>query len=541
MSKATNLTPEHTKIHFFRDEYMEGLYRRPEPLLTVDFNPRTNRLVTAGIQTDIKIWELSYSEEDCLFKLIATMNPIYDSAKVVNIARWSPCGNYIATGCGRGAVMIWKKKGLILSPTESLKNVASSGNNIKGENDDDTDLSFLESEVKPTEEWIIVRKFGSEEGEDVWDLSWSQPLIDHKTGKPTYLLATTSMDRRLRVYQPLESREMLFEHVSEIHSSFGGITWDPLGYYLAIQLSTAKKVLLFGLNQERFSILGPQKSTCGTNSNNNTIATAIANESEQAAMMTSPKKKKKNSTTSTLFEKVGTIKKSAKDNKELFQGDNYTMQYRSTVLNSVRRLSFSPDGSFLFTTAGLSNSLHMFYRNVWKKPAKCITGLTSTCPIVRFSPILYKSINEKSVLPYRMMACASSKDEIIIFDTESNNALFRAQRLFTQPITDCSWSSDGTVLFISSQEGLMAIMRFDKAELGEPYDLFVASTSNNETNSKEMTPLEQHIARIREVLSQSATTLQTMMQSGEEKSSKDDAEVNVLVPKKKTAIPATNN
>ncbi|KAG2387609.1 hypothetical protein C9374_001203 [Naegleria lovaniensis] len=522
MSKATSITAEKTKVHFFRDEYMEGLYRRPEPLLTVDFNPKTNRLVTAGIQTDIKIWELSYSEEDVFFKLIATMNPIYDSAKVVNIARWSPCGNYIATGCGRGAVIIWKKKGLLATTSSEMDSkksnlgttMAASGHPTSSmlmahnsSSSDDTDLSFLESEVKPTEEWIIARKFGSEEGEDVWDLNWSPPLIDHKTGKPTYLLATTSMDRRLRVYQPLESFEMLFEHISEIHSSFGGVTWDPLGYYLAIQLSTAKKVLLFGLNQERFSILGPQQQRSAAGN------LGVACTTNEQVMMSPKKKKKNHSTTAALFEKVGTIKKSAKDNKELFQGDNHTIQYRSTVLNSVRRLSFSPDGSFLFTTAGLSNTLHMFYRNVWKKPAKCITGLTSTCPVVRFSPILYKSTSEKSVLPYRMMACASSKDEIIIFDTEGNNVLFRAQRLFTQPITDCSWSSDGTVLFISSQEGLMAIMRFDKAELGEPY-LGLLGTTNLLSETKEstqpatdMTPLEQHIARIRE------RSLQKMMRS----------------------------
>ncbi|EFC45749.1 predicted protein [Naegleria gruberi] len=511
----TNITSDKTKVHFFRDEFMEGRFRRPEPFLTVDYNSQTNRLVTAGIQTDIKVWEISYSDDDVMFKLVAVMNPIYDSAKVVNIARWSPCGNYIATGCGRGAVIIWKKKGLIDQGSQQKKAAAL---NIQ---DDETDLSFLESEVKPTEEWIIVKRFGGEEGEDVWDLNWSPPLIDHKTGKTTYLLATTSMDRRLKVYQPLETYDILHEYISDVHSSIGGVAWDPLGYYLAIQLSAAKKSILFGLNQEKFSILGPR--------------------SQQSSNTAGESKKKKKG--APVFEKVGTIKKSAKDNKELFQGDNHTIQYRSTVLNSVRRLSFSPDGTFLFTTAGLSNSLHMFYRNIWKKPVKCIAGLTSTCPVVRFSPILYKSIAEKSMLPYRMMACASSKDEIIIFDTESNNVLYRAQKLFTQTITDVAWSNDGNVLFISSQEGLMGIIRFDSTELGEKYDLLSVitemqnnSSSTTETNSTTpLSPLQTHISKIGELISQSGKSLQKIIQSNSE-APKEVEQVNVLVPKRKNVV-----
>jgi len=490
----TTISQEKTKVVFFRDEFLQGIWKRPDPLLTVDYNSQTNRIVTAGIQTDIKVWEVSYTADDVLFRLVAKMNPIYDSAKVVNIARWSPCGNYIATGCGRGAVIVWKKKGMIEESNQPKKPLIQ---------DDETDLSFIESDIKPTEEWMIVRRFGGEEGEDIWDLSWSPPLIDHKTGRTTYLLATTSMDRRLKVYQPLESYEIIFEYFSDVSSSIGGVTWDPLGFYLAIQLSVAKKALLFGLNQDRFSIFGPRQE-----------------------VGEAPKKKKKGS--NSAFEKVGSIKKSSKDNKDLFQGDNHTIQYRSTVLNSVRRLSFSPDGSFLITTAGQSNTLHMFYRNMWKKPFKCIGGLSSTSPIVRFSPILYKSSNPNSKLPYRMMACASSKDEVIVFDTETDRLLFRSQRLFAQAITDVSWNSDGTVLLVSSQEGLVGIFRFDKDELGEKYDILASISSSIDSAS----PLEQHISRIGEINSKKSESLQKILSNLEEKPQKEE-QVNHLVPKKR--------
>jgi WD40 repeat protein len=117
------------KLMLFRDECIEKLKEESsklKPILTVDYHPRLNRIVTGGMDTNIKIWEIIplLSNKDQLtgeekenngdrfadLKLIAEMDPIYDQTKTVNIARWSPCGNYIATGCGRGATIIWKKK-----------------------------------------------------------------------------------------------------------------------------------------------------------------------------------------------------------------------------------------------------------------------------------------------------------------------------------------------------------------------------------------------------------------------------------------------
>ncbi|KAL9644074.1 hypothetical protein ABK040_005541 [Willaertia magna] len=503
----SEISEEKTKILFFHDEFMKGLWKRPDPLLTVDYHPYINRVVTAGIQTDIKIWEINSDDE---FQLIAKMDPIYDTAKIVNVARWSPCGNYIATGCGRGAILIWKKKCNLDNVNNNNSISLSSSNQPSGNDKDKMDIETSlkdQSEMKPTEEWMIFRKFGGEEGEDVWDLNWSPPLIDQKTGKTCFLLAVTTMDRKLKVYQPLDNVEILFEYTSDNFSSIGGCSWDPNGCLLAVQLSVAKKVILFSLNNERYTLMTPSSTTDEN--------------------VTLQKKKKRNSP---LLEKISTIKKNGKDNKDLFQGDNYTIQYRSTVLNSIRRLNFSPDGMFLIATAGQGNSAFMFSRKNWKIPVKCINGFTSTSPITKFSSVLYKSTVDNPLLPYKMVACASSKDEIIVFDTESETPLFRSQRLFAQSISDISWSNDGNSLFVTSQEGYMAIIKFEEGTFGERYDL----SQNVKPLSPTLSPTEIHLALLNECKTQTKRLLQNLTnQNSDKNATTTQEEVNILIPKKK--------
>lgn len=79
-----------------------------KPVLTLDFHPLSGLLATGGADFDIKLWEISSGEEQnrgpgASYKISLSY---HDSA--VNVLRFSPSGEQLASGADGGAVVLWK-------------------------------------------------------------------------------------------------------------------------------------------------------------------------------------------------------------------------------------------------------------------------------------------------------------------------------------------------------------------------------------------------------------------------------------------------
>lgn len=73
------------------------------------------------------------------------------------------------------------------------------------------------------------------------------------------------------------------------------------------------------------------------------------------------------------------------------------------------------------------------------------------------------------MMPYRSIFAVLTVDSILIYDTYHSKPLCIAKGLHYAGLTDCSWSSDGHHLVVSSTDGYISIMSFDTGELGEVY------------------------------------------------------------------------
>ena len=94
---------------------------------------------------------------------------------------------------------------------------------------------------------------------------------------------------------------------------------------------------------------------------------------------------------------------------------------------------------------------------------------------MRPSPVLYKlpdsdsETNENATLPYRSIFAVLTQDSVLIYDTHHDRPLCIARGLHYAGLTDCTWSIDGRQLLVSSSDGYLSILSFDKDEFGQVY------------------------------------------------------------------------
>ena len=90
--------------------------------------------------------------------------------------------------------------------------------------------------------------------------------------------------------------------------------------------------------------------------------------------------------------------------------------------------------------------------------------------VVRCSPILYKHRNNNNVLtnlPYRMIFAVATFSNVLLYDTSQVAPIGMISEIHYAAITDMSWSSDGSILSISSNDGYCTFVHFEDGELGE--------------------------------------------------------------------------
>ncbi|XP_050668965.1 chromatin assembly factor 1 subunit B [Leptidea sinapis] len=170
-----------------------------DPVLSVDFQPRRDkkeplRLATGGTDTHVVIWYLSISGSGSVNLEVAS--DLTRHQKAVNVVRWSPNGQLLASGDDESIIFVWKQK------TEDQQ-------------------TPVEGEEQYKESWVIHKTLRGHM-EDVLDLSWSMDSLH---------LASGSVDNKLIIWDVGRGK---YTNINTDHKGFvQGVSWDPKGQFIA--------------------------------------------------------------------------------------------------------------------------------------------------------------------------------------------------------------------------------------------------------------------------------------------------------------------
>eukprot|EP01134_Creolimax_fragrantissima_P006160 CFRG6160T1 len=470
---------------------LEISWHGKEPVLSVD--QHNDRLATGGADNDVKIWRVTHDDEGNV--QVTFLANLCRHTKSVNAVRFSPSGEYLASAGDDGAVVLWKK-------------------------DDRPEKVPIGSLEKNSDEcvetWIVVHLMRSHV-EDVYDLAWS-PSSD--------FLASASVDNTVHIWDVGIGKSI--QHIKDHKHYVQGVAWSPNGDMLATQ-SSDRTCRVYTRKQKKggsswefrnhtvvshMSVNAPKTgdaaaltpSKCAdTTSSAPVVSTAGVSVccTEEADKYidkgvnetASVGKKPQNDTTT--MPKLATNDVPPRTVR-LYQDENGGQSF-------FRRLNFSPDGTLLATPCGVDNyslsitapgasasnnnntSFFFAAQKSFSSPVFHTPCAGAPSNEVKFCPLAFELRKTKSDekplldLPYRLVFAVMAVNSVVFYDTQSMTPFALISDLHYAPLTDIAWSSDGTVVAISSQDGYCSLVSFEEGELGTSVPFEQALETSTET------------------------------------------------------------
>uniref|UniRef100_A0A0N5BPQ1 WD_REPEATS_REGION domain-containing protein n=1 Tax=Strongyloides papillosus TaxID=174720 RepID=A0A0N5BPQ1_STREA len=395
------------------DYYMPEIYwHDKKPITSVDilranFDHSSDhpvyRLATASMEKQVRLWNFRFDDD----------SPVNDKASLfvefiadlsghnagVNIVRFSPNGEFIASGDTAGYLFLWK---LSTAPVQQ---------NPTGKNDDD---------LPPNKENWVLFKRPLCMNDDITYLAWS---------KCSRYLAISSKASEFAIYDVVNSQKVVM--LPNYRSFCNGISWDPRGNFIAT-LSTDRKLDIIQLKNGY----------------------------------------KVKSISTVQFPSLSS---------DLFSTESkwYKIFHDEQLMTFFRGLEYSPCGELLVTTSGvfesedkLVNGSFVFSRESLVK-GRPLIFIPNNRPTIRvsFSPHFYKLRSDCDInysgLPYRILFAILDKDSVKFYDSQSDLPFAYVDQIHYDFLYDLSWSPDGEVVVVSSNEGFNSFIKFKKGTLGE--------------------------------------------------------------------------
>ncbi|KAI9356688.1 WD40-repeat-containing domain protein [Pilaira anomala] len=413
-----------------------------QAIYSVDFSPDGSRYATAGADNSVRIWSIqkrpdnvststSSSEKkhqnkqlvDSLPVNIDFLSELKRHSSPVNVVRFSPRGDYIASAGDDACIILWKL---------SLLKEATFG----------SDYNEYEKET-----WSVVNMFYGH-NKEIYDLAWS-PCGNY--------FITASIDNTARVWS---LSEKICIHVFADHTHYvQGVTWDPLGQYVATQSSDRSMAiykyrknqqgkLVFGQCSRRFSRIDKGKIASTT-----TTTTTTLTKPEDPTI-------------------TGSFR--------LYHDENLVSFFRRLSFSPDGALLITPAGlnkpidELDENTDELSNCAYIYPRNtILKHPIAFIGNYPKPSIAIRWCPMFFQKRRNSSsafALPYRMLYATASQDSVYIYDTQQSRPICAISGMHFAPITDLAWSHDGSILMFSSADGYCSAVVFSDGELGVKYE-----------------------------------------------------------------------
>ncbi|RUS25980.1 WD40-repeat-containing domain protein [Jimgerdemannia flammicorona] len=528
----------------FRPEQPRQInWHEREAVYSVDFEPichdnkQKRRLATAGADNSVRIWNAIHrhnpTAKDTPLQ-VEFLAELTRHTAPVNIVRFSPKGNMLASAGDDMSIILWK-------PSEYKEHTFGESDAATGE----------------PESWRVFSVLLGHRNA-IYELAWS-PDGRH--------ILTGSIDNTARMWD-VTTKKCL--HVFTEHSHYvQGVAWDPLGQYLATQ-SSDRSVQIY-----QYKFHPTNGSVAITN-----LARHIKLDISRAAASIS--------TTSSIITTDAHAHASANPASTRFR-----IYHDENLVTFFRRLTFTTDGALLLTPAGLfksglpgmvdaeesgdvidaegmgekgrekereeiKNTVYVYARSTLNKygfsspflyPVSSHAQASCTCfidrhicsmqihyfsltlplhtnhanpraprsPIVhlpnhkkpsiavRCNPVLFQLRESSAVhdvpsevttatgkgrsngdskaakplfaLPYRMVYAVATQDAVFVYDTQQAKPIAILTGFHYATVTDLTWSPDGTALLFTSTDGYCSAATFDDGELGTPYHSHTLTTS----------------------------------------------------------------
>ncbi|KAI9575215.1 chromatin assembly factor 1 subunit B-like [Glossina fuscipes] len=188
-----------------------------DPVLSVDIQTKkersdVHRLASSGTDAHVLIWYMKITRNDVELDLVADLTR---HQRAVNVVKWSPNGEMLASGDDESVIFIWKQK----SDLEQL-NILDNNN----EQDKET--------------WVTLKVLRGHM-EDVYDLSWSPNSL---------YLVSGSVDNSAMIWEVQKGKSIAI--LSDHKSFVQGVAWDPKNQYIAT-LSTDRYLRIFDIQTKK--------------------------------------------------------------------------------------------------------------------------------------------------------------------------------------------------------------------------------------------------------------------------------------------------
>ncbi|XP_060909471.1 chromatin assembly factor 1 subunit B [Labrus mixtus] len=384
----------------------EIAWHNKEPVYSLDFqhssDGRFHRLATAGVDTTVRLWRVDTGPDGKA--VVELLSNLARHTKAVNVVRFSPNGELLASGGDDAAILLWK-------PNDSKEPEQAA----MFQEDEDAQLN--------KESWSVVKTLRGHI-EDVYDICWT---------RDGNFMVSGSVDNTAVMWDVNKGQKLciLNDHKSYVQ----GVTWDPLGQYVAT-LSCDRVMRVYSTHTKK-------KAFC------------------VSKMSSGPQAE-------------GEVKQ-------------HRMFHDDSMRSFFRRLSFTPDGSFLLAPAGcveigenIINTTYIFSRKSLKRPIAHLPCPSKATLAVRCCPVYFELRTKKGEdgsiqplpnvfqLPYRMVFAVASEDSIFLYDTQQTLPFGLVSNVHYHTLSDLTWSGDGSFLAVSSTDGYCSFLSFSPGELGTP-------------------------------------------------------------------------
>ncbi|KAF7663054.1 hypothetical protein LDENG_00219550 [Lucifuga dentata] len=384
----------------------EIAWHNKEPVYSLDFqhgtDGRFHRLATAGVDTTVRLWRVEMGADGKA--VVDFLSNLARHTKAVNVVRFCPNGELLASGGDDAAVLLWK-----------LNDCKEPEQAPVFQEDEDALLN--------KESWSVVKTLRGHI-EDVYDICWT---------RDGNFMVSGSVDNTAIMWDINRGQKLciLNDHKSYVQ----GVTWDPLGQYVAT-LSCDRVMRVYSTHTKK-------KAFCVSK-----MSSGSAGEGE--------------------------VK-------------HYRMFHDDSMRSFFRRLSFTPDGSFLLAPAGcmetgenIINTTFVFSRKGLKRPIAHLPSPAKATLAVRCCPVYFELRTKKGEdgsvqtlpnvfqLPYRMVFAVASEDSVFLYDTQQTLPFGLVSNIHYHTLSDLAWSRDGSFLAVSSTDGYCSFLSFSPGELGTP-------------------------------------------------------------------------
>ncbi|KAF9888325.1 hypothetical protein FE257_008758 [Aspergillus nanangensis] len=333
------------------------------PVYSVHFDPNSKgRLATAGNDNNVRLWRVDSTGEA---RTVTYLSTLIKHTQAVNVVRFSPKGEMLASAGDDGNVLLWVPSELQTQP---------------GLGEDRSD---------DKETWRVKHMCRSS-GAEIYDLAWSPDGV---------FIITGSMDNIARIYNAQTGQ--MVRQIAEHSHYVQGVAWDPLNEFVATQssdrsvhiyslktkegqftLTSHGKFLKMDLPAKRISssspappdlsirsqgppssvaITSPAPSTPGTPMTSNLpMDPPPVSHSRRSSFGSSPSIRRSASPAPSL--PLPAVKPLEVQSPGVLGGlgvKNTNIYANETFTSFFRRLTFAPDGSLLFTPAGQYKTSHV--------------------------------------------------------------------------------------------------------------------------------------------------------------------------------------